>query len=63
MNIADLLDFLACFGTNAGEAGYNAIWDFDGNGNIGVSDLLKLLEQFNPIGGGGENNSANSPKK
>ena len=62
MNVADLLDLLACFGTNAGEAGYNAIWDLDGNGNIGVSDLLMLLEQFDPMNYGG-GKQASSPKK
>ncbi len=52
MNVADLLDLLACFGTVVGDAGYNPVWDLDGNGNIGVSDLLQLLEGFDPVNGG-----------
>jgi len=51
MNVADLLDFLACFGTVVGDASYNAFYDFDGNGNIGVSDLMQLLADFDPLGG------------
>ena len=52
MNVADLLEFLACFGTVVGDASYNAFYDFDGNGNIGVSDLMQLLADFNPMGQG-----------
>ena len=52
MNVADLLDLLACFGTMVGDSGFNPAWDLDGNGNIGVSDLLQFLEDFDPVNGG-----------
>ena len=53
MDVADLLEFLTHFGTVLGESGYDAAWDFDNNGNIGVWDLMQVLAQFDPIGGGG----------
>ena len=52
MNVADLLEFLSCFGTVVGESGYDAAFDFDGNGSIGVWDLMQLLAQFDPVNGG-----------
>ena len=52
MNVADLLEFLAAFGTVAGESGFNAAYDFDGNGAIGVADLMHLLASFDPANGG-----------
>jgi len=51
MNVADLLDFLACFGTSLGDTSFNGEFDFDGNGHITVSDLMHLLSQFDPMGG------------
>jgi len=46
MNVADLLEFLMCFGTVVGETGFNAVYDFDGNGAITASDLMEFLAQF-----------------
>lgn len=41
-----LLEFLAAFGTQAGEAGFNAAVDFDGDGAITVYDLFDLLASY-----------------
>ncbi len=53
MNVADLLDFLACFGTVAGDLNFNPEFDFNGDGKISVTDLMQLLANFDPINGGG----------
>jgi len=50
MNISDLLEFLACFGTVVGESSYNVLYDFNNDGNIGVADLMQLLSEFIPSG-------------
>lgn len=52
MNVADLLEFLAAFGTFIGDTGYNAAYDFDSSGAITSADLLEFLAQFDPFSGG-----------
>lgn len=52
MNVADLLDFLAAFGSSMGDNAFNPEFDFDGNGHITVTDLMHLLSQFDPFNGG-----------
>lgn len=51
MNVADLLDFLACFGSMAGDINFNPDFDFNGDGKISVTDLMQLLADFDPLGG------------
>ena len=41
--IETLLQILAAFGTSAGEAGFNAAVDFNGDGFITVHDVLAFL--------------------
>ena len=52
MNVADLLEFLACFGTMAGDVSFNPDFDFNGDGKISVIDLMQLLADFDPFNGG-----------
>lgn len=52
MNVADLLDFLACFGSVAGDLNFNPDFDFNGDGKISVIDLMELLAGFDPVNGG-----------
>lgn len=49
VNIADFLAFVAVFGTQFGDANYNALMDMDGSGQIGIADFLSFVAVFGTI--------------
>ena len=44
--IETFLEFFTCWGTECGDAGFLADFDFNGDCKINVSDLLGLLAEF-----------------
>ena len=44
--LADFLLFATQFGLSRGDAGYDARFDLDGNGTIGIKDLLIFVDAF-----------------
>ncbi len=46
VDLSDLAELLAVYGTCSGDAGYNPAADFDNNGCVDLSDLAILLNNF-----------------
>jgi len=46
VDVVDLLNFVACFGTVSTDPGYSAACDFNSDGSIDVVDLLMLVNSF-----------------
>ena len=51
VNLADLAELLAAYGTAEGDAGYNPAADVDGDGSVGLADLAALLAAYGQICG------------
>ena len=47
--LGDLSLLLSTFGLSAGDPGFVAAADFNGNGSVGLEDLAFLLGQFGDI--------------
>ncbi len=46
VDVVDLLDLVASFGSSSGDASYDARCDLDGDGSVDVVDLLSFVDDF-----------------
>ena len=60
----DFLLFVDHYGTSRGDAGYDAKYDLDGNGTIGIPDFLIFVDNYGnrvpPSGDGGSDDHSNT---
>ncbi len=46
VSVAEFGEFRGTFGKQAGEAGYNYLFDFDGDGAVGIADFGQFRNRF-----------------